>query len=427
MFNSTALSSSQLLPVSREALYAGCLSLLAATGSIVFMEPAPFDLLAILLLIVLGLSGLAFPRELQLPIILLLVFVLGNVVAATFSEEPWETLRSLAVRIYMPLTWLLLVCLIVVNPGRMLRALWSGYLVAAVIAVFWGAAEYFGFISSGDWAGGLRARGGFKDPNVFGPFLVPASVYALQRLVSGGRWPVLHFGLLALFSFGVLLSFSRGAWINYVVAVGAYALFVWMSEHSTRVRLKWLVSGAIAVFSLLALLSATVSVDIIGDRFAQRAVLTQKYDLQSGGRFDTQARVLQHIGMDPIGVGPGRSDEVFGLEPHNLYLHVFVEAGWLGGLGFFIFIALTLRALIRSCSKQNPLNAQSLLVLACLAGLLLQSFFIDSTHWRHFWLLLAVAWSLIISFQRHLDLCNYHYKTPHSAHQEAHTLSYLAR
>ena len=57
-----------------------------------------------------------------------------------------------------------------------------------------------------------RATGLFKDPNVFGPFLVPALLYALSRLFAGSirRMPLM---LAALPSLGlaILLSFSRGA------------------------------------------------------------------------------------------------------------------------------------------------------------------------------------------------------------------------
>ena len=63
---------------------------------------------------------------------------------------------------------------------------------------------------------------------------------------------------------------------------------------------------------VVALLSAAVAQKTIGERFYQRAVLTQKYDVAAGGRFYSQQQALTRIAGDPIGVGAGRSDVEFG-------------------------------------------------------------------------------------------------------------------
>ena len=39
-------------------------------------------------------------------------------------------------------------------------------------------------------------------------------------------------------------------------------------------------------------------------------------------------------------------------------------------------------------------------VLAVVVGTLFQSLFVDSTHWRHLWLLLAMLWALTIAVDR---------------------------
>src|SRR5262249_15020139 len=62
-----------------------------------------------------------------------------------------------------------------------------------------------------------RAEGLFKDPNVFGPFLVPAALIVMEeiltpRLLRGRRLTKLLM-FLAL-SLGVLFSYSRAAWLN---------------------------------------------------------------------------------------------------------------------------------------------------------------------------------------------------------------------
>lgn len=409
------LTSARLPYASRE-VYRGerirmwLLGVLAASGSTVFIEPAPYDILAIMMLLGLLAAGLRFPNEIRAHVLLLALFIAGNVVASAASTDPILTLRSLAVRVYLPLTWLLVVCLVLTDPRRMLSALWIGYLVAAVFAVGWGALEYFGFlhvewiepyIKHYGYGEGERARGAFKDPNVYGPFLVPMAVYAASRVVYGRHFErVLFVGLLLLFLFGILLSFSRGAWINCTLSFLLFAFLAYRNAISVRERLAGLILATLSLLAILSLLGGVLSFGAIADRFYERAVLEQPYDVRSGGRFDTQQRALIEIGTHPIGVGPAMSREVFGLEPHNMYLHVLVEAGWIGGLGFIGFVGLVVVGLARAARKPSPLQDEAVVVFSALGGLLAQTPFIDSTHWRHMWLLFALGAVLTIAIRR---------------------------
>jgi len=373
-----------------------------ATSSIVFIEPAPYDLLLLTMLGGLLIMGLRFPREIKLPAILLGMFALGNVIAAAVSAEPLETLRSLAIRVYMPLAWCLFVSLIAAGPERVLRTIWLGYRIAAIIAVLWGILEYFGYINYGDWQPGLRAKGPFKDANVFAPFLIPVAVHALCRIAAAETWAMKGWntGIFVFLSFGILLSFSRGAWMNFLLASALFSTFALASLPSHRARLHWLLVNALLVFAAVAMLAGAATSSSVADRLAQRAVIAQKYDLARGGRFYTQQLAIQKIATTPQGVGPGRSDEELGLEPHNLFLHVFVEGGWLAGGGFLLFLSLSFYRSLPLFRWRSPLRDEFFVVFSCLFGVLVQSMFIDSTHWRHSWLLLAMLWGLIIFRQR---------------------------
>ena len=73
--------------------------------------------------------------------------------------------------------------------------------------------------------GAERASGFFKDPNVYGPFLIPIALILLEQRIAP-RFPrVLRLRalsswliLLAL-TLGVLFSYSRAAWANFVIAL----------------------------------------------------------------------------------------------------------------------------------------------------------------------------------------------------------------
>jgi O-antigen ligase len=379
------------------------IGLTMATSSVVFIEPAPYDLLVLTLLGVLMLSGLRFPREMHLAAICLGVFAVANIVAAAISTDPAASVRFLSVRIYMLLTWCLFASLIAASPAQVMRAIWFGYSIAAVLAVVWGALEYFGLIESELWEGGLRAKGPFKDPNVFAPFLVPVALYGLKELyLSRGSliWRTVHALLFMLIAFGIVIGFSRGAWIAFMLAFGLFSIFTLFSQRSFKGQLNLMLANMLLVFAAVGMLSVAVVTTSIADRFFQRAVVSQGYDLEEGGRFYTQQKAIKIIGATPLGIGPGRSAAVLGIPPHNLYLHVFIESGWIGGLAFFIFLFFSFYRSLALFRWDSPLRNDFFLIFACLAGFLLQSLFIDSTHWRHLWLLLAMNWGYIVAYER---------------------------
>ncbi len=371
--------------------------LLLAISAVVFIEPAPYDVLLIGLLAMFFAAGMEIPREIRIPIVLLGAFVMSNLLAAAVSSDPMFSLRSVSIRSYMVLAWLFYVCLVVTEPEKLLRMLWQGYLVAAVGTAVFGILEYYGFVHNPLWPAGLRARGGFKDPNVFGPFLVPAALYCISRLRSSApRVAAVYISLFLLIIFGVLLSFSRGAWINLALSFALLLGFVLFTDRPRREKVTVVLVGGIVAVAAASIVLAAVTYTAAGGRFQQRAVLAQSYDVAQGGRFYTQRMALQRVGHTPLGVGPGRSDEEFGLAPHNLYLHVLVEGGWIAGLSFYAVIALTLWRSMRLLRWHSPLRDELLVVIAALIGILAQSLFIDSTHWRHLWLMLGLSWALIV-------------------------------
>lgn len=380
------------------------ITLLLAISSVVFIEPAPYDVLLLALLAVLLASGMRVPREIGLAALLLGGFVMGNLVAAAFAPDPIGTLRSAGIRSYMVVAWLFFVCVVVADPSRILPALWRGYLLAAAGAVVFGVLEYYGYIHSLHWEGGLRAKGPFKDPNVFGPFLVPAAIYCMSRLrAAKALAAVLYLALFLFLAFGILLSFSRGAWINLGLSLACLFALMLATRRPRREKLHTVLLGGLAVCAALAVVAYAVTFTSAGARFQDRAVLAKTYDLREGGRFYTQRLALERVGRSPLGVGPGRTDDEFGLEPHNLYLHVLVEGGWVAGLSFYAVIFLTFWRSVRLLEWDSSLRDEFLPVFAATIGMFSQSFFIDSTHWRHLWLMLGLAWALIITAERSMQ------------------------
>ena len=373
-----------------------------AISSIVFIEPAPYDLLVLLLVVLLFPLGLRVPGETGIPLLLLMLFAAGHLAAALAVDDPDLMLRPLSIRTYMLITWLFWTSLVVADPLKYLPIIWQGYAFAALFATGWGILQYFGFLPETLGAAFGRVTGPFKDANVFAPFLVPAILYYMERMLRmRGTALAFEAGKCLVLIYGLFLGFSRGAWLNLIVA---FLLFMFLSiisarsikEH-LRLNIVLLAVGVAAVSTVYFAVAYTEA----GQLFAERAAFVQEYDVAQGGRFDTQAKALAEIGRNPVGIGPGMSGPAFGgVEPHNLYLHVAVEGGWLAAISFYIFVLITLARAFTRINNGTALSRSLQIVLAALVGVLVQSLFIDSTHWRHLWLLMALTWAITITIDR---------------------------
>lgn len=189
------------------------------------------------------------------------------------------------------------------------------------------------------------------------------------------------------------------------IALMFFIIFSMISARSLKHRLRlMIVVAAVGVAAVLTLYLA-ISYTEAGQLFVQRASIVQEYDVAAGGRFDTQVKALVEIGRNPIGIGPGMSALVFdGVEPHNIYLHVAVEGGWIAALSFYLFLIITLSRGFSRINTTSALRNNLQITLAALMGVLVQSLFIDSTHWRHLWLLLAMTWAITVAIDRDADL-----------------------
>jgi O-antigen ligase len=375
--------------------------LLAASSAFVVIEPAPFDILSVLMFAGFFATGLRAPAGAREPLLLLGIFVAANVLAAILVPDPVESLRSLSIRVFLVATWLLLVCLIRVDAENRTTALWNGYIFAAVISTCLGIAGYFDWFSSSEQLllNG-RVRSLFKDPNVFGPFLIPALLQLLVRMEERAtRLPAISIGAGVLLVVGVLLSFSRGAWLNIVVSVLAYMALRLYFERQNRVRGRLLLASFALIVVGIGSIVVALSLEPVQDMFERRAGI-HSYDLDAqGGRFATQFAALDRASSTPLGIGPGQSDNdrFFGMSTHNLYLHVLVESGWLGAAAFYGFLLLTLVRGWSFVKSRTPLQSCAIGVYAAIIGTLVQSFFIDSTHWRHMYLLFACLWGMALA------------------------------
>lgn len=365
------------------------------SGFYVQEEPAPYDLLFVGVIGALTVAGFVrIPYGAAWPFLLFAAYTLSNLISI-FGTFDWDrSLLYMAVTFYLMATTLFLMCFVLLDEDRVLATVWNAYATAAAVSSVLAIIGYFALAPGSEvLLLGNRARAFFKDPNVLGPFLVPAALALFARFESGiSKRPWLDLAGLALITVGILLTFSRGAWANLLLAFGAYVgLRVLTASGRGLGRIMFTAFAAIAIGG--GLVAYLVLFTTAGDVFADKATLIRYYDTR---RFANQEEGLLIALSQPFGIGPGLSEQALDYAAHSLYIRLFLENGWFGALSFLGFV---LAALVRGAAMMRRGLAHPLFLAAYAAipGVLLNSFVIDSLHWRHFFLLLGLVWGSILA------------------------------
>jgi hypothetical protein len=383
-----------------ERLINPLLFLAIAVSSIVIVEPAPYEgVLAFLALICIA-GGVTFDRKLVPLIALLALWNLGGLLSLTQVSHDRAAITFVAVSGYLAASAILLAALYTHDTMRRLEITRTAYVIAALLATAYGIFVYASGADVAQFAG--RVRGTFKDPNVYGPFLILPLLMLGADLFQRGfnLWKVLAAGILLI---GLLMSFSRGAWLNFAIAAVVTGGMMFLTAPSPRVRFRLVAMGLIAAIMLSGLVAAALSVDTVGKMFEERAKVTQYYDTGDRGRFTTQLEALDLVLENPNGVGPYQLRHLTGVDPHQVYINAFASYGWIGGSAYLALVLSTLLVGFRYALVRAPWGPYLIAAFATFFGTAIEGLVIDTDHWRHFFLLLGIIWGLSIATRNALD------------------------
>ena len=244
--------------------------LVGASGAIVFIEPSPYELVTLAATVIFFATGLRM-RLVFMPLLLLL-FLLNvgySIGAVPFLDKP-EVANWIATSWYMALTVMFFAMVVSEDTAARLDMLRRGLIVGALIASMSGIAGYFNLVPGGHDLLTLyeRARGTFKDPNVFGAFLILPALFVLQSVVSDrlakSFRSTLALGIMAL---AILLAFSRAAWGGLVITAAFMLVLMVLTSPSRAQRSRIVVMSVVAVVIVVAADRGAVVV-----RFDQRNV-----------------------------------------------------------------------------------------------------------------------------------------------------------
>ena len=198
--------------------------------------------------------------------------------------------------------------------------------------------------------------------------------------------------------FGTLLTFSRGAWINLGVSLALYAYFTFGTAATNRQRLKLVLAMVLAACIAVGVFAAAQSVPKVAELMGERASLEQSYDVGPEGRFGGQIKAIGLILTHPLGIGALEFHEHYHHEDvHEVYLSMFLNAGWLGGMAYLVVVLLTIGLGLHQVLADRAGDGTSAVLVACFIAMAFEGVVIDTDHWRHFYLLMAMVWGMAIA------------------------------
>jgi len=250
-------------------------------------------------------------------------------------------------------------------------------------------------VSSWHYSHDLRVSGTFSElgANEFGAWCVTAALIALGLALAWRaewRWRAGFFAAAALAATGVVLSYSRTAYVAILLGIGLVVLL-------RRAGLKLLLPVALGVMLLPAVLPPSVM-----ERFGSIEIEEGRRDESTEHRFEFWDVAKGEFAKRPI-LGSGfhtfhhAQINPYQTDTHNFFLRELTEKGIVGGvvlLGLFWSIARALRYGLKALPAGSFGQALALGLAGAFAALLCGNAFGDRfTHYAmiaHFWLYLGL-------------------------------------
>ncbi len=373
-------------------------ALVFITSFVSTFQPAPCDIIFILALLLCLNSGLRFTLVLMPLLFLLLIYNLAGLLS--YMLIPFDQLdgkQYLLGLAYTSFSGLFFAAYIAEDPVARFQQIIRAYWIGATIGAILGLVGYFKIEPLWHYLPEFqeRALGAYKDPNVYSTWLVLPAVTMIQGFLMGTLRvrPLSVISFLLIFA-ALFLSFSRGAWINALMATTLMVAFTMFLAPSNTLRVRIVLSAVGGILIFAVLLGILLSIPETRDTFMDRFTLVKSYDAGETGRFGNQMNSIPILITKPLGLGPYQFAAIYGLAPHNTFLNSFSSAGWLGGISFIVFVVSTYIVGIKAALTRSPFQTYSIVAISCYIAVSLQGVQIDTEHWRHLYWMVGMVWGL---------------------------------
>ena len=359
----------------------------------VMSEPAPYELYMAGLIAVALLFGMRLTRTSVVLLALLTVFNFGGMISVMQMADTKDAPLYIAVSLFLAFTSVFYAAIIEADYRR-LKTIFNAYLLVGILSSLLGIAGYLNLFPGADvFTRYGRAMGGFKDPNVYGPFLVLPFTWSLYRIMKGNsRDMLVYLPLCCILTLGILVSFSRAAWAMVPLSFLCLFAVLLLQSESNRFRLRLITIGLLAILAIALAIVLLLQIPDVRTFFFERARLEQSYDSARLGRFARHWLGMVLATEHPLGIGPLEFGPMFGEDTHNVWLKAVLDYGWIGFIAFMTLTFLTLAIGFKLMFRNRPWQPFLLCAYATYLGHVLIGNVIDTDHWRHFYLLFGLIW-----------------------------------
>ena len=368
------------------------------SGGFVLFEPSPYELTFLAVLPVAIFAGMGLYRS-TFGLFAIMVGFTPFALIAVFQVRITpldEALIFTVVTIFLLLTSYFIANYLAEDTTRRTRLVMTAYTAAAVMVALVAVLAYLGLIPGADlFVLYGRAKGTFKDPNVYGPFLVLPAMFALQRvLLFKGRKALIAAAIYCLLFVGVFVSFSRAAWGHFALSSLMVLVLLFWLEAAARDKVRIMIMSLVGLVMLGVALAGLLSIPAVSSLFEQRAA-GQAYDQGETGRFGRQGYAFDLALEHPWGIGPKEFRNLkIAEDPHNVYAAVLHVYGWGGGFFYYMLVILTLWRGFSALARPSPYRLIMIPLISTFAMLAGESAIIDTDHWRHYFLIAGMIWGI---------------------------------
>jgi hypothetical protein len=355
---------------------------------VVRQEPAPVDLVFAILAVCVV---VAYPERVRVKPsvgLALAAFAAASIISVVNASDASRAAHYEAITLYLIATAIALSAIF--SRSDVARTCITTYLLGAVVSATAAVLALFVPFPGSHVLlyDSHRVMALFKDPNVFSAFLVPGIAILIDELSNPRLLPWrFQTKLLALCALGagLLFAFSRAAFLNALIAVATVVAVNTLRTGGARYAMRFLATVVVVGVAGMALLVATHSTGFLESRSHLQA-----YDQE---RFANQSQALRDITSHLFGFGPGQVEVNLPLASHSLYARVAYEQGIPGLATLAVLFGLTLFLAIRFAFARSRVGISGGVLLGSWLGLLANSVFIDTLHWRHLWIIGGLIWA----------------------------------